>query len=66
MRDGQKRGLALLSILVALIWSSWEWVEYQWDGLTEGQRASIVTLAAVVVGWVVLWPLARWLWPFFF
>jgi len=56
---------ALLATLIALVWSSWEWVAYQWGGLTEGQRAAIVTLCGVVLCWA-LWPVAKWLSMFFF
>lgn len=58
-------GYALLALLIALAWSAWDWIEYEWGGLTEGQRAAIVTACAFVAAWA-LWPLAAMLWKFVF
>jgi len=62
---GREVGFALLALLIALVWSSWEWVEYQWGGLTEGQRGGIFVAALFVICWA-LWPVAKWLTMFFF
>jgi len=63
--SSRNKAYALFALLIALVISSWEWVVYQWGGLTDGQKGGIFVASLFVIGWA-LWPVAEYLKQFIF